>query len=66
MFTSWIRRKSLKQTAKGRYLKSSVAASPVMLLGIIGLLVAFGIVVVSHSLAAQRAVPDPISAPSGR
>lgn len=54
MFTSWVRRKSLKKISKSRFLTSGTSLSPVMLLSIVGLMVVVGAFVVSHSFAAQR------------
>jgi hypothetical protein len=62
MLTSWIRRKSLKKPTKGRFIVSEAAMSPVMLLGVMGLLVVVGIFVVQHSIAAQHKKPAPTPA----
>jgi hypothetical protein len=57
MFTSWVRRKSLKKSTKSRFLASNIALSPVMLLSMMGLLVLIGLFVVQHSLAAKKPMP---------
>jgi|GEM_PF-5577056 len=59
MFTSWVRRKSLKKTTKSRFLSPNSAISPVMLLSIVGLTLLLGVFVVQHTLAARQPVPAP-------
>jgi len=63
MFTSWVRRKSLKKSTKSRFLATDSALSPVMLLTMVGLLIVIGVFVVQHSLAAMKPAPTLVATP---
>lgn len=59
MFTSWVKKKSLKKVTKSRFIVSGASLSPVMLMSMVGLLVVIGLFVVQRSLAQQREAPAP-------
>jgi len=62
VLTSWVRRKSLKKANKSRFLITDSTLSPVVLLGIAGLLIVIGIFVINHTLASSA--PDARPAPN--
>ena len=60
MFTPWVRRKSLKKSAKGkRLVLEGESPSLIMLLSLVAIFVGVGLFVIQHSLADQMKVYNP-------
>ena len=66
MFAPWIKRKSLKRTAKGKTLVvSGGQPNPIMLLSIVALVVVVGVFAIHYSRAdSQNSVVAPAASPS--